>query len=895
MSSTTRSGIQRVVVETIRSMSSATNVDFVKWDRIDGQLRYLDQRDLDALFIDDRNSRPSPNQHCHRVNYRFGDVAGDSRKTWLLFPEIPYHMPNGNEIFARILAQCSEYRIPVAAIFYDLIPIRDEDYVEMKQVHLEYVLQLSRCDLIAAISETARLDLLNFYREHLADASICLDRLERVVKTAVLGTRPTESSGSENPPTKRDAEPNKRIVMLGTVEPRKQQTRFLRVFNDTMSRDSALKEFDIDIFGSLHPASSAELRREMGRNRRIRFHQYSSDEVIDESFKRATFSVFPSRFEGYGLPIVESLRRGVPCLTASFGAMSEVAKGGGCLTVDVRSDEAIASALIKLATQPDLVKVLRDQATRRTFRSWDDYVVDLLVTMREHLGILAPEWNAAKDRLGSAIGRAASSDDDSVEVDIFGVRWSVLVCRPSSAARSLPVLKESSRDATRLLVFLDYSAENWLNVEPSILERIAHADVICARTAEALDELVEEMKRRETPLPLPSFRFVGSNVFSGDGDVFPTVFRLSADSRRVSEIAIKEQAVSSICKSLSKDFSRNDTDLTVVISTYNRAPFVEANVRWLIKLTAGLRDRVRVVVVDNASTDDTLARLEALCGAADITLLSNPANVGMLGNLRECSSLMLSRHVWIIGDDDFIRPGAIERVLNALAEFPQLPILSHNFAVFFRQSIGAGDTVAQFHREATPVSLAAIESGLHSIATIAEQHDNLFTAIYPIVMRSDLLAACFNFPFDGPPFESLVESVPTSKLIFESLRCCYGYWISDIGISGNAHNSWSSHRPRWHLVLMPQVLALAREAGVDEMTIWKWMKTQLSLFVESVDLAIVSKSLAYLSKDDLIEARWRFRSNIRVPSMLRVSERPNPWLWQAADAEGQLNPVAQPN
>ena len=47
------------------------------------------------------------------------------------------------------------------------------------------------------------------------------------------------------------------------------------------------------------------------------------------------------------------------------------------------------------------------------------------------------------------------------------------------------------------------------------------------------------------------------------------------------------------------------------------------------------------------------------------------------------------------------------------------------------------------------------------------QHDNLFTAIYPMVFRADIAAAVFNHFFRGAAFQSLVESVPTSKLILE--------------------------------------------------------------------------------------------------------------------------------
>ena len=128
ISAQARSGVQRVVIEAAKALIPRADVGFVKWDEIDGQLRYLDERDIRKLFGDTADANHLLNPYCHRVAYRFGDLVGSPDSAWLLFPEIPYHLPSGNEIFARIVSQCREYGIRTAAIFYDLIPIRDDDY-----------------------------------------------------------------------------------------------------------------------------------------------------------------------------------------------------------------------------------------------------------------------------------------------------------------------------------------------------------------------------------------------------------------------------------------------------------------------------------------------------------------------------------------------------------------------------------------------------------------------------------------------------------------------------------------------------------------------------------------------------------------------------------------------
>ena len=78
------------------------------------------------------------------------------------------------------------------------------------------------------------------------------------------------------------------------------------------------------------------------------------------------------------------------------------------------------------------------------------------------------------------------------------------------------------------------------------------------------------------------------------------------------------------------------------------------------------------------------------------------------------------------------------------------------------------------------------------------QHDNMFTAIYPIVFRSDLLAAVFNHSFEGKPFRSLIDAAPTSNLILSQYAHTEATWLAPCGVVGNAHNSWQKHRVAWH-------------------------------------------------------------------------------------------------
>ena len=193
-----------------------------------------------------------------------------------------------------------------------------------------------------------------------------------------------------------------------------------------------------------------------------------------------------------------------------------------------------------------------------------------------------------------------------------------------------------------------------------------------------------------------------------------------------------------------------------------------------------------------------------------------------------------------------------------------------NFAVYHRTGLRPGDSAATLNREATPLAPKPSPAGLRPVAEIAAEHDNLFTAVYPIVFRSDILAACFNYPFDGTPFADLVESVPTTKMILETYGLTPAWWMDRIGIAGNAMNSWSRHRPRWHGLLMPLVFESARETGVPQDRLRAWADTHHDLYDEAIGIARDQNLPVHLEESgDLVPGTRVFRSPLVVPGDLR--------------------------
>lgn len=108
--------------------------------------------------------------------------------------------------------------------------------------------------------------------------------------------------------------------------------------------------------------------------------------------------------------------------------------------------------------------------------------------------------------------------------------------------------------------------------------------------------------------------------------------------------------------------------LTLAIPTYNRAPNLEHLLSALAPQLAAL-PQVELLVSDNASPDSTESVMRRLLAAGlPCRYLRNPVNIGADANFLQCYRQAAGKYVWIFGDDDFLFPGALARIVSLLAQ-----------------------------------------------------------------------------------------------------------------------------------------------------------------------------------------------------------------------------------
>lgn len=250
----------------------------------------------------------------------------------------------------------------LAAMFHDAIPLKYPQITWPHSVarHPGYMKLLSRFDRVWAISRASRDELLGFWR---------WQGVERTPEVEVLALGADFSAAPRvlTPPAK--VRPS--ILCVGILEPRKNQTFLLDVCESLWAEGLV---FDLHVVGRINrhfgAPIAARIRALQGRFSGLHFHRAAGDEVVARLYAEARVSAFATLAEGCGLPLLESLWMGVPCVCSDLPVLRENADGGGCLPVALNDLAAWRDALRRVLTDDGFHARLRSEAMTRALPTW---------------------------------------------------------------------------------------------------------------------------------------------------------------------------------------------------------------------------------------------------------------------------------------------------------------------------------------------------------------------------------------------------------------------------------------------------------------------------------------------------------------------------------------------
>ena len=390
------SGIPRVVKNLGRQLAASGRFEFIPvcWSVADQAVIHAPQRHL--------------NNFAHRGGPELQESAAAGEPVlmqptdWLLFAEVP-HLHSYDPEYPSIpiidpIGYTRRFGAKTAAILHDILPLSHRGSAELGREFLDivaggggddgeldrlkftvYAQAMTNIDVVLPVSQTSGTILADWLLAH----GCAAERLplihpillpEEIPGIARVPPRPVARASGLNPIE---------FLTVGTVCAHKNQLSAFMAFSRLVGRRPELN-LRFHAVGTVAPdcAAPASLiaKRSDGR---IRLHGHLPDATLRQLWSRTHASVFVSLAEGYGLPVAESMWHGRPCLCSSDGSIAEIARGGGCLTVDPRNLDEIEAAFETLATDREGYDDLLQELAQRPMKSWETYADEVA----EQLGV----------------------------------------------------------------------------------------------------------------------------------------------------------------------------------------------------------------------------------------------------------------------------------------------------------------------------------------------------------------------------------------------------------------------------------------------------------------------------------------------------------------------------
>jgi len=258
---------------------------------------------------------------------------------------------------------------PAVATFHDLFVLTGE--YSSPEFRARFARQArdaaARADLVIAVSEftaAAVRDLLG----------VAADRI-RVIRHGVCRHTTTAAGeeGREN-----------LILHVGAIQERKNIARLVEAFER-----AAPPGWRLALAGSTHGYGAAKILEKIERSPRrvdIDVLGYVRESALEDLYRRARVFAFPSLDEGFGMPVLDAMARGVPVLTSNRSALPEVV-GEAARLVDPGNSEALAGGLRELVEDSNLRDRLRSRGWKRAENfTWDRAVDQTWSVYRELAG-----------------------------------------------------------------------------------------------------------------------------------------------------------------------------------------------------------------------------------------------------------------------------------------------------------------------------------------------------------------------------------------------------------------------------------------------------------------------------------------------------------------------------
>ncbi|MDD2485280.1 MAG: glycosyltransferase family 1 protein [bacterium] len=277
--------------------------------------------------------------------------------------------------------------LPLAAMIPSVLTIFDMTFFShsdkhefMKQVYFKHFIPPSakKANIVITISHSAAAEIERYLGiderkirvTHLAADRVFHPRAPEAVKQTL------RSLGI----------PDRYILSVGTLEPRKNIPLLLSAYAelpDDLRSSYPLVLVGKEGWGRENLQHKAET---LGISRHLFFTGYLTDNQLADLYAAAALFIYPSLYEGFGLPVLEAMASGIPVLTSCVSSMPEVA-GKAALLVNPHDPASIATGIVTVLTDSALAERMIARGLERALQfSWEKTAAETFEAYEQAIG-----------------------------------------------------------------------------------------------------------------------------------------------------------------------------------------------------------------------------------------------------------------------------------------------------------------------------------------------------------------------------------------------------------------------------------------------------------------------------------------------------------------------------
>jgi glycosyltransferase involved in cell wall biosynthesis len=228
-----------------------------------------------------------------------------------------------------------------------------------------YINAAKKSNIILTISEFSKSEIIKYLKVE-----------EQKIEIVSCGVNPNFSLITASKETLSSL-PNKYFLFVGNVKPHKNLITLLKAYNKLNAR--VKQEYKLVILGKMEGfvTNDNQIFKYIENNNLssfVHFTGYISDSEVPSIYKNATIFVFPSLYEGFGLPILEAMVCEVPVISSNKASLPEVG-GNAVLYFEPLNENSLAELIIQLTGNKEMQLDLIEKGKKRVKHfTWESVI-----------------------------------------------------------------------------------------------------------------------------------------------------------------------------------------------------------------------------------------------------------------------------------------------------------------------------------------------------------------------------------------------------------------------------------------------------------------------------------------------------------------------------------------